>query len=117
MIANLLNFLIGLAITYVAILGTPAGAPAPWILVPAGIAVVVLAAIARRSDFSGWQSATNLVLGIVLVLFTLIERVIFVSPLFAFWIDMWVGLTVATLSLWAALYHPKQDAGLPGPAR
>lgn len=116
MIANILNFLIGIVITYVAILGTPAGAPAAWILVPAGIAVVVLAAIARRSDFSGWQSATNITLGIVLVVFTLIGRMVFVSPLFAFWIDMWVGLTVASLALWAALYHPQQD-GLPGPAR
>ena len=72
MIANVLNFLIGLGVSYVAIFGTPETAPVPWILAPVGIAIVVLALIARRSDFSGWQSATNTVLGIVLLVITLI---------------------------------------------
>jgi hypothetical protein len=67
MIANLLNFLIGLWVVYVAIFGMPAGTPS-WILAPLGIIIVVLALIARRRDFSGWQSATNSVLGIALVI-------------------------------------------------
>ena len=111
MIANALNFLIGLAVSYVAIFGTPASAAVPWILAPVGIAIVVLALIARRSDFSGWQSATNIVLGIVLLVITVINwAVIPVSPLVTFWINLWVGLTVASLALWAALYHPKEGA-------
>lgn len=110
MIANLLNFLIGLGVSYVAIFGTPASAPMPWILAPVGIAIVVLALIARRSDFSGWQSATNTVLGVVLLVVTLVNWGIPVSPLVTFWINLWVGLTVASLALWAALYHPKEGA-------
>src|SRR5262245_14948298 len=109
MIANLLNFLIGLGVSYVAIFGT-ANAPVPWILAPVGIAIVVLALIARRSDFSGWQSATNTVLGIVLLVITVINWAVPVSPLITFWINLWVGLTVASLALWAALYHPKENA-------
>lgn len=113
MIANVVNFLVGIVLTYVAILGTPAGAPSPWMLVAAGIVIVVLAVISRRSDFSGWQSATNIVLGVVLIVCTLIDRVVPMSPLVTFWIDMWVGLTVASLALWAALYHPRPGADLP----
>ena len=110
MIANVLNFLIGLGVSYVSIFGTPASAPVPWILAPVGIAIVVLALIARRSDFSGWQSATNTVLGIVLLVITLINWGVPLSPLVTFWINLWVGLTVASLALWAALYHPKEGA-------
>jgi hypothetical protein len=110
MIANVLNFLIGLGVSYVAIFGTPARAPVPWILAPVGIAIVVLALIARRSDFSGWQSATNTVLGVVLLAVTLINSGVPISPLVTFWIDLWVGLTVASLALWATLYHPKEGA-------
>src|SRR5262249_24260651 len=57
------------------------------------------------------QSATNIVLGIVLLIITVINwAVIPVSPLVTFWINLWVGLTVASLALWAALYHPKEGA-------
>lgn len=113
MIANLLNFLIGLWIVYVAIFGMPASAPVSWLLLPVGIAIAVLALVARRSDFSGWQSSTNSVLGIVLVITTLVERVVAMSPLLTFWIELWVGLTVASLALWAALYHPIEGASVP----
>jgi hypothetical protein len=110
MIANLLNFLIGLYVTYVAIFGVPASTSVSWVLAPVGIAIVVLALIARRSDFSSWQSATNSVLGIALVIVTLLERAMSVSPLVTFWVELWVGLTVASLALWAALYHPIEGA-------
>lgn len=100
-------------VVYVAIFGMPASAPVSWILAPVGIAVVVLALIARRSDFSGWQSATNIVLGIVLVIDTLVDLVVPMSALAVFWIELWVGLTVASLSLWAALYHPIEGASVP----
>lgn len=106
MIANVLNFLIGLCVSYFAVFAPPAH----WILAPLGIAIVVLAFIARRSDFSGWQSATNGTLGIVLFLITLFEEAVSISPLVTFWIDLWVGLTVSSLALWAAIYHPKEGA-------
>lgn len=110
MIANILNVLLGLVLSYVAIFGMPAKAPATWILAPFGIAILALALIARRSDFSGWQSATNSVLGIVLFILALVERVVNVSALVTFWVELWVGLTVASLALWATLYHPKDYA-------
>ncbi len=113
MIANLLNCLIGLWVVYIAIFGMPASAAAPWLLAPVGIAIVVLALIARRSDFSGWQSTTNIVLGIVLAFDTLIDLALPISALAVFWIELWVGLTVASLALWAALYHPIERIAAP----
>jgi hypothetical protein len=116
MIANILNVLIGLGVTYVAIFGMPASAPGSWTLPAAGIAIAVLALIARRSDFSGWQSSTNAVLGLVLCADTLLEQAVASWPLVTFWIELWVGLTVASLALWATLYHPK-EGDLPEAAR
>jgi uncharacterized membrane protein len=117
MIANIVNVLIGLWVTYVAVFGIPASAPVPWILAPVGIGIAVLALIARRSDFSGWQSSTNIVLGLVLCIATLIDRMSSISTLVTFWTELWVGLTVASLALWAALYHPAEDADLPRQTR
>jgi hypothetical protein len=110
MIANIINVLIGLALSYIAIFGMPPGAPVTWILAPVAIAIIVLALIARRRDFSGWQSATNCALGIILFVLALVERAVVISPLVTFWVELWVGLTVASLALWATLYHPTNGA-------
>lgn len=110
MIANILNCLVGLALTYVAIFGMPASAKSAWLLAAGGVVIVILALLARPRDYSGWQSATNIVLGIVLVLVSVIDSVTAViSPLVMFWMELWVGLTVASLALWAALYHPADE--------
>lgn len=113
MIANVLNFLIGLGVSYVAIFGMPSTMRSPWLIAAVGVVIVLLGQIARRSDYSGWQSATNTVLGVVLFIVTLAERLMSISPLVTFWIDLWVGLTVASLALWAILYHPKEGTNLP----
>ncbi len=47
----------------------------------------------------------------LLLILTLIGWAVSFPPLVSFWIELWVGLTVASLALWAALYHPKQEAG------
>ncbi len=111
MIANVVNCLVGLAVTYVAIFEMPSAVRSPWLLIAGGIAIVVLALLARRSDYSGWQSGTNAVLGIILIVVGAVGVTAPVlSSLVVFWVELWVGLTVASLSLWAALYHPKEAA-------
>ncbi len=115
MIANILNTLLGLAVAYAAVFGLPAGFRAPWPLVAAGIAIVLLAFTARRSDFSGWQSGTNAVFGGVLALLGVSAAMLadLLSPTVMFWVELWVGMTVSWFSLWAALYHPKQTLDRP----
>jgi hypothetical protein len=42
------------------------------------------------------------------------DLLVHVSDVPMFWGVLWAGLVFATVSLWAALYRPSQDAGLAG---
>lgn len=106
MFANVLNTLAGLYLAYLSIFGSAAGT-ARWHEAAAGLAIILLALLARRSDFSGWQSSTNAALGGFLLVAMLVNWVVPINALVMFWIDLWVGLIVACLALWAALYHPE----------
>ncbi len=110
-VANIINVLIGIYLTYVAIFAMPADGGPNWQLAAAAVLIVVLAIFARRGDYSGWQSATNIVLGLILLVLSLIGAAVAISPLINFWIDLWVGLAVATFALWALLYHPEPGSG------
>lgn len=111
MIPNGLLTLLGLYLAYLSIFGlTPS---MQWREAVVGVAIVVLARLARRSDVSGWQSATNTVMGILLILAAAANWAMSFSSLMLFWIDLWIGLIVACLALWAALYHPERKAAAP----
>ena len=68
MIGNLLNILLGLWLAYSAIFANPAGAMNNVALAAAAVAVIIFAVWARPTDRMRWQSATNIVLGVVLLL-------------------------------------------------
>lgn len=107
MIANLINTAIGLYLTYVSIFDPPlAGAPV-WIVAGLGIVIAVLAWVSRMTDATRWQSTTNLTLGILLTVGMLLHAAITMDQLIIFWLVLWVGLTVSSIALWAALYRPK----------
>jgi hypothetical protein len=110
MIPNLLNTLLGLWLTYVAIFPTTVGAYYhPWLL-GAAIVTVVLALWARRSDYAPWQSTTTIIAAVTLAVILAADRFIVSSAELLFWGVLWVGLVSATASLWAAIYHPSIDA-------
>src|SRR5690242_10432427 len=106
MIPNLLNTLLGLWLTYVAIFPATIGMHAPRWLCAAAILTAVLALWARRSDDAPWQSSMTIIAAIVLVVILVADRFLISSAVLLFWGVLWVGLVSATLSLWAALYHP-----------
>ncbi|MBX5454851.1 MAG: hypothetical protein K6U10_13065 [Acidobacteriia bacterium] len=110
MIANVLNTLVGLWLAYVSIFALSSAVTTPWRFIVAALVIIVLAVLARRSDYSGWQSATNIVLALVLAFLMLAEYVVAVPTLVLFWLILWIGLTVASSALWAALYHPEGSA-------
>ena len=62
MIANLATILIGLWLAYRAIFSVPAGEMSQIELAAAGVAVILLALWARRTDFMSWNSGTNIML-------------------------------------------------------
>jgi hypothetical protein len=67
MIANLAMVLTGLWLAYHAIFSIPGGSAGPTSTTAAGVAVILLAAWARRTDITGWPSGTNIALGLIML--------------------------------------------------
>jgi hypothetical protein len=108
MIANVANTVLGLVLVYFAVLQPAAvegGGNALWLAL-AGIVVVALAFLARRSDPGKWYSATNLVAGAWLIVLAALHAFSLAAPLLSFWGVFWSGCIVAVVALWAALYKP-----------
>lgn len=106
MIANLATILIGLGLVYRAIFSTPAGDISQTELTAAGIALILLALWARRTDFMSWHSGTNIVLAVIVLLLGVARRTIEVEPLVSFWMILLIGITVAIAAMWSILYRP-----------
>jgi hypothetical protein len=106
MIGNLLNILIGLWLAYSSIFANPAGAMNNAALAAAAVAVIVLAVWARQTDSLGWQSGTNIVLAVLLLVLAVVRWLIGVAPLVASWIILLVGITIAIAAMWSMLYRP-----------
>ncbi len=106
MIANFVTILIGLGLVYRAIFSIPAGDMSQTELIAAGVAVVLLALWARRTDFMSWHSGTNIVLAAIVLLLAVARRVVGVDPLVSFWMILLIGITLAVAAMWSILYRP-----------
>jgi len=106
MIGNLFNILIGLWLAYSAIFANPAGAMNNVALAAAAIAVIVFAVWARQTDPLGWQSGTNIVLAVVLLVVAVLRWLIGVAPLVSFWVVLLAGIAIAIAAMWSVLYRP-----------
>jgi hypothetical protein len=104
MIPNSLNTIIGIALVYCAILAAGRLHNTAWLLLGGGIAVIVLALWARRSDKLKWFNLVNVILGGALVVLGIARALTAVHPLVMFWWVFWVGTIVAVLAFWSALY-------------
>ena len=110
MIPNLFNSLLGLCLAYVAIFPVMLGAHHHLWLFGAAILTAVLALWARRQDYAGWQSTTTIIAAVTLTVILGADQYLIESKVLLFWGVLWVGLISATLSLWAAIYHPDAAA-------
>jgi len=106
MIANLANILIGLWLVYRAIFSIPAGDMSQIELIAGGVAVILLALWARRTDFMSWNSWTNIILAALILLLAVVHRAVGVDPLISFWMILLIGITVAIAAMWSILYRP-----------
>lgn len=113
MMANLLNTLLGLWLAYIAIFPATIGAHYHRWLFGAAIITAALAFLARKGDYAPWQSTLTIMAAGVLVVIAGADRFLVSSPVLLFWGVLWVGLVSATMSLWAALYHPEDAAPAP----
>jgi len=114
MIADLLNTLVGLWLTYTAIFPYAIGMSRDRVALLAAVAMIGLALWARRSGAMPWQSTIALSTGALLAALMIADQLVHVSDVLIFWGVLWAGLVCATVSLWAALYRRPQDAGLAG---
>jgi hypothetical protein len=111
MIANLGIALTGLWLVYHAIFSIASGDLGGIETGVAGAAVILLAAWARRTDAMGWPSATNIVLGLIIVASAIAQRGIGLDPLASFWVLLLSGITAAIVALWSVLYRPASATG------
>jgi hypothetical protein len=93
-------------LAYSAIFANPAGAMNNATLAAAGIAVIVFAVWARATDRMQWQSATNIVLSVMLLLVAAARWAMGMAPL-SFWIILLVGIAVAIAAMGSMLYRPE----------
>jgi len=112
MLANLLNTVVGLCLTYAAIFPITLGSGRDRFVLTGAVLTIVLALWARRSDASTWQSTTAVITGALLAILAIADQVTPVSDVLMFWSVLWAGLVSATVSLWAALYRPPQSASV-----
>lgn len=106
MIADLLNTLVGLWLAYAAIFPQAVGTGGNRAVLVGAVLTIMLALWARRSDFSPWQSSTAIAAGALLAILMIVDQIVHVPDVLAFWSILWAGLVSATVSLWAALYRP-----------
>ncbi len=106
MIARILNALLGLWLAYAAILDPPLLSGSRWPMAIVGAGIVVLGLLARPGEHLKWAGTTAVVLGAILAASALAGAVAG-SAAFGFWIVLWIGVIVAVVSLWSALYRPR----------
>ncbi len=105
MIPNLINFVLGLFLVYLAIFSPVSITTGIGPLLIAAAAIFVLAFLARRSDHHPWQNTVNMGLAVILGITTLAQLI--GLPSAEFWGAIWIGIAVSMLALWAVLYRPK----------
>ena len=66
--------------------------------------VPALAVWARRNDKLKWLNLVHVVLGVAVVLPGVARALTPVHPQVMFWWVFWVGILVAVLAFWSALY-------------
>jgi hypothetical membrane protein len=106
MAANSLTILIGIWLAYGAIFSNPAGAVSETELIVSGVAIVLLALWARRTDSMSWNSGTNIVLGVLVLALAGVHRLVGLDTLVSFWMLLLIGIAVAISALWSMLYRP-----------
>ena len=111
MISNLVNTVLGIVLVYLAVLRPELveADQGAWLSLVAGVVVIVLALVARRSDPGKWFSTTNAVTGIALIGLGVVQAMSLAPALLSFWGVFWSGCIVAVIALWAALYSPEEQ--------
>jgi hypothetical protein len=103
MTPNLLNTVLGVALVYCAVLAP--GSLHAVVVLAGGAGIIALALWARGGDSLKWFNLLNVALGAALMLLGAARGITAVHPLVMFWWVFWVGIIVAVIAFWSALYN------------
>lgn len=104
MIPNLLSTLLGIALVYCAILAPGWINGNLWAMLGSGVLVAIFAWWARAGDKLKSFDVANATLGVALILLGLASSAVKIPQLVVFWWVFWVGIIVAVLAFWSALF-------------
>jgi hypothetical protein len=104
---------IGLWLAFSAIFATPAGSAGNLSLGLSGAAIAVLAVLAGRMGAMAWQARTNIVLGVILLIYAGVRQYVGGFGVDSFWVDLLGGIAAAIGALWSILYRPDQGEASP----
>jgi len=109
MLPDLVSSLIGLVLVCVAVLDKPLLDTQHALIALAGIALVVLGAIAKRVDYLKWPGIAVAAAGVAItVLIT--SGLAVTSPETAYWVVFWSGTVAGLTSLWSAFYRRPRES-------
>jgi hypothetical protein len=109
MLANIANTVVGIWLVYTAVLNPTLMAGSFRILaIVAGVVIVILSVVARRTDYHVWHSNVTSFFGIALILIGAWNLVSPLAPIVNYWFAFWIGVLTAFVALWAALYRPQR---------
>ncbi len=104
MIPDLISTLIAIVLVCVTVLDQPLLDSQRGPLLVAGIALLVLGAIANRVDYLKWPGVTVAAAGVAILVLTA-SGLSSASSETAFWVVFWSGNIAGLMSLWSALYR------------
>jgi len=104
MIPDLISTLIAIVLVCTVVLDQPLLAARHGLLLVAGVALLVLGAIANRADYLKWPGLAVAAAGFA-ILFLIVSGLSSASSETAFWVVFWSGCIAGLMSLWSALYR------------
>ncbi|MDD4887761.1 MAG: hypothetical protein PHO64_12710 [Thiomonas sp.] len=106
-ISNLLATLLGLWMSYAAVLDLSRLRDGAWDVYAAAAIAIVLGLLSRQRDFARWPGTTEIVAALVAIATLALFHTGVLNGLVAFWLVFFAGNVISVLAFWAALYRPK----------
>ncbi len=106
-ISNLVATVLGLWLSYAAVLDLPRMRDGAWDVYGAAVIAIALGLLSRRRDFARWPGTTEIVAGVVAIGTLSLFHAGVLNHQVAFWLVFFAGNVISVLALWAALYRPR----------
>lgn len=104
MIPDLLSTLIAIMLVCSAVLDQPMMESHHGLLILAGVALVVLGAIANRVDYLKWPGIAIATAGLAVIIL-IASGIAAASTETAFWVVFWSGNIAGLMALWSVFYR------------